>query len=214
MTLSDKRIQRLLDRDFVTTWSNTADDAAAGSSFAHPPGDPPPQCLRGNGEHNLQILVLTADLELLDAIAGFIEPDALLAELEFALRLAKDVAQAPQQRRADVVTTAHERFAEAIDPAQFTGLFGTFERSRVEQDHRFTASHPLLPATSFRIEDLVGSATTFFGSSSGTAPGGTLGNPGAIPGFDVNLPGGLRPPTSSPGATGGKGSGRHRQGVP
>lgn len=204
MSLADPRVRKLLESDFVAVWGNTEDDAVAGSSFAHEPTSSPGTCIRGNGEHNIQLLAATADGELLGVTAGFLSGDDLLAELQamrdLDRRLARTTAAerlTAAERRA-FVRDEHERTVGALQQRAFPGLLGDWEKRRALDDHRFSARAALRPVREFRPVDLVGNATTFFGSSTGTAPKGRLGD-----GPDL-------PPLPLPPSTGG-GKGRGRQ---
>jgi hypothetical protein len=197
VSLSDKRVRRILNEKFVCAWLNIKDEASAGSSFAHKPSDPAPGLLRGNGEHNNQILLLTPDGRILGALAGYIGPDDLLEELKFGLTTLASLPKAPEEKRKEVLAKAHRKFAKQLEARKPTGQLAEVEERMQKQiaklqqampqvsgmnigltigskrgveDHRFVMEHPLLPVDSFQTEMLVGNARTFFGSSvNGTA---------------------------------------------
>lgn len=182
MTLSDPSVQKLLKRRFVCARLDTADDPVSGESFAHPPEDPPPSCIRGNGEHNVQILILTPDGKLLSALAGFVGADELVRELKRGLELADRVRGLDAERAAEAVRRSHDEFLAEFerqeDPDEsdpFGGFFAKFERDRVVSDHRFSAENALLDAAEFTTARMVGNARTFFGSSTGRVPPERLG---------------------------------------
>ena len=202
VSLSDKRVRRILNEKFVCTWLNIKDEASAGSSFAHKPSDPAPGLLRGNGEHNNQILLLTSDGKILGAIAGYIGPDDLLEELKFGLTTLASLPKSPEAKRKEVLAKAHRKFAKQLDARKPSGPLAEVEErmqkeiaklqqampqvsgmkiglsvgsKRGVEDHRFVMEHPLLSVGSFHTEMLVGNARTFFGSSVNGTPGERIG---------------------------------------
>lgn len=178
MTLSNDAVQRELARHFTCAWIDTTGDEAAGSSFAHSPKDAPGSCVRGNGEHNVQILMLTPDGRLLHAISGYVDAEPLLEALAFARTLARVVAREHEAEVArDLISMAHEERLEFLEQQAFEGPLAAFEKMRVTGDHRYVQKHPLQDAKAFRIEALVGKATTFFGSSQGERPKEFVGDP-------------------------------------
>jgi len=186
VTLSDRRVQKQLDKQFVCTWGNVEGDPVAGESFAHAPSDPPATCIRGNGEHNIQVLVLTPDGELLNAVAGYLSPVELREELDLALEIWKGLAalereppQAdPDQARVEVVQAAHRRFASDYEQREVEGVFADFITKRVAADHEFCVDNALADARDFRPERMVGNSQTFFGGYTGDKPRGKIGEPG------------------------------------
>lgn len=175
MSFSNKDVQESLKKNFVCVVENTAGDEVAGSSYAHSPKDPPPTCIRGNGEHNLQMLFLTPKGELLHGVAGFVEPRDLLDEIAFGAEVARLVAKQNTADRADVVRYRHEKALEALAKEPIKGAFARFEIDRQTDDHRFFIAHPLMSIANFRPEMMVGNAKTFFGSSQGTPPKKKIG---------------------------------------
>jgi hypothetical protein len=186
VTLSDRKVRNQLNKKFVCTWGNVEGDPTAGASFAHQPSDPPGSCIRGNGEHNMQVLVLTPDGELLNALAGYLSPDELRQELDLALEiyeglvaLERELPQAdPDQARVDVVESAHRRFLQAYeqgDEREDEGVFADFIAKRVASDHRFSMENALADARDFDPVRMVGNAQTFFGGYQGGKPSGEIG---------------------------------------
>lgn len=175
MTLSDSKVQRSLQKNFVCVWENTEGDPVAGASFAHDPSDAPPTCIRGNGEHNLQLLMLTPEGQILNATSGFLSPEELLEELELALTIAGSLTKTEGSQQKRVVVQAQQTFLEQLEQREFPGPLGDFERRRVLKDHNFVVEHPLLPAASYRAEMQVGNSKTFFGSSVGEPPEERIG---------------------------------------
>lgn len=171
VTLSDSKVARLLSDKFVCAWEDTSGDPNAGGSFAHGPKDPAPQCIRGNGEHNLQTLVLTPQGEIVNVLAGYVPPDEMLEELEFSLRT---LASMRGGSREDRLVAAQRARIEAMKP--HSGPLNDWEDRRAREDHEFVVDHPLLPHERFRSQDLVGNGKSFFGSSNGDVPDGRIGD--------------------------------------
>jgi hypothetical protein len=122
VSFSSAKVRRLLNDRFVSCRLNTEGEPSAGESFAHAPKDPPGPCLRGNGEHNIQILTLTPDGELLHVLAGFVGPDELAAELEFALATYKAQSEASTDPKQTVADRHTERLKDlGFTEAQITG---------------------------------------------------------------------------------------------
>jgi hypothetical protein len=163
----------------VCAWENTDGDEAAGASFAHRPRDPAGSCIRGNGEHNIQLLLLTPQGEIFHVLAGYLGPKDLLEELQFALTTFDSLAKTAEEDRDRVVTQAHEKFLDQLEKRSFGGPLGDWEKRRARLDHRFAANHPLLPVESFQPESLVGNGRSFFGSSTNGTPADLLGDPRA-----------------------------------
>jgi hypothetical protein len=127
---------------------------------------------RGLGEHNMQILMLTPDGRIMNALGGYVGPRDLVAELEFALGLLKDLKRVPRGSAKEFVSKAHADRADSFESRNGEGLFAALEdlaagfvaigRSRAVEDHRFVAKNPLLPVQSFRTAMLVGDAKSAF----------------------------------------------------
>ena len=167
MTFSDPHVRRLLNRRFVCAWTNTQGDPNAGASFAHGPKEPAGGCLRGNGEHNIQLIVMTPKGRIFHVISGFISPRELRKQLAFALRnYGKDEEQ---------LVAAHRARIETIEAKTFDGPMGGWAKRATLRDHRFMVEHPLLDSASFKPAMLVGNSQTFFGSRSGTGSGERIG---------------------------------------
>lgn len=195
MSLSDDRVRECLRQDFECAWFNIKGESNSGASFSHTPRDPAGPCLRGNGEHNIQLLTLTPQGEIFHVLAGYVGPEELAAELKFAADTYRELAKIedPKPRR-EFVAGEHRRFLETMNErtfedsavlpanaertiakfqeaaASFSGVAGqvpgmTFGRQRAAADHRFAIEHPLLDVSKFRSEMLVGRAVTFFGST-------------------------------------------------
>lgn len=181
MTFSDKGIQKVLASHFVLGWENTKDDASAGASFAHSPKDPSPSCVKGNGEHNIQILICTPDGKMLDVIAGYVSPEEFRLELEWALALGRSLAKA--QNGETAVREAHEAAVNKIDAVKDDGQdpFAKFGRMLDRRAHEWLAAHPLHPAIEFDPVAIVGEGQSFFGASKGATPKDKLGGVPNVP---------------------------------
>jgi hypothetical protein len=199
VSFSASGVRKLLDEEFICLRLNTRGDPSAGESFSLAPDDPAGPCVRGNGQQNVQILFLTPSGEFFHVLTGFVGPEELQSELEFALATYDKLSREGEDRRA-VVRDAHLSFlrqasfndTEIERPAKdaaalFAGItedlpagadgrlsFDVFDRvvrRHVLADHRFAVDHPLLPMARFKPETLVGSGKSFFGSTSiGSAP--------------------------------------------
>src|SRR5262249_1757151 len=143
------------------------------------PRDPAPSCIRGNGEHNVQMLFLTPEGKIFHVLAGYLSPKDLHEELQFALSTFDALNKTPAESREDAVTKAHEDMVKQLEKRSFPGPLGDWERRRAVDDHRFVAKHPLLSVDSYRPEMLVGNGKSFFGSSSGGTPATLIGTPEA-----------------------------------
>ena len=196
MSLSNQAVQKLLAREFVSAWVNTEGDDAAGSSFAHAPSDAPGSCIRGNGRANLQILALTPDGRIFHAMAGYVSPTDLSAELQWALETWKQMQKAPTLESAMVAERARDYKTSGPKPTPRKGLVAGSEGRDVFQDHiergvtrdaTFVEQHPLMPIADFRTSMLGRGGATFFGSSRGTKPGETIGNADRKPGAELDL---------------------------
>lgn len=193
VSFSDKSVQKRLKEDFICLRLNTRGDPTAGESFSHAPQDPAGPCLRGNGRQNVQILCLTASSEIFHVLTGFVGPEDLKSELQFALLAYSKLATERNDRHV-VVRRAHIEFlrkagfsdAEVERPtSDFGALLASMEpslpvsnglsvnrmlegaaRSHVLADHRFAIERPLLPMAEFKPETLVGNGKSFFGSTS------------------------------------------------
>ena len=136
-SLSDKDVIARLKKHYVCAWDNTEGERNAGGSFAHPPSDPPPQCIRGNGEHNVQMLFLTPDLNLLHAVSGYVSGSELVREIDFASGLWEQVKRLrTNSARQHVVARAHQQAMRDLSKREFSGPLAGWARRRVEAEHR------------------------------------------------------------------------------
>lgn len=195
MSLSNAKVNRLLNDDFVCAYVNTQGDPNSGESFSHRPRDPVGPCLRGNGEHNVQMITMSPSGEIFHVLSGYVGPEELLAELQFAQATWEKLAKVDDAAaRKKLLIAAHEKFARELEDRRFDendtplgslgagfknmqkqfqpalgpemqNLTASFTGQRAELDHGFVIKHPLLKYTEYRSEDLVGSAKSFFGSA-------------------------------------------------
>ena len=201
VSFSHDDVRKLLNEEFICVRLNTRGDPTAGESFSHAPRDPAGPCLRGNGRQNVQVLFLTPEEEIFHVLTGFVGPDELRKELEWALAAYGKIAESGEDRKtalcdAHLEFLRNEGFSDAeIErpaadfPLQFAGaaprlpsdadgavsfgrVFDGMARSQMLADHRYAFEHPLLPFSRFRPETLTGSGKSFFGSTSfGDVPG-------------------------------------------
>ena len=160
VTFADPTLRRLLKKEFVCTWKNTTGDASAGASFAHDPKEPAPSCARGNGEHNVQMMVLTHEGKLLFVRAGYLDAKDMLEDLRFARKL--------KGKSKEEVAQAHRKERARLEEVEFKGPLASFAKRRALRDHQFVAKRPLLPVNEFVPTDLVGHGKAFFGSRNGS----------------------------------------------
>jgi hypothetical protein len=163
VTFRDGKVKAAL-KDFALAWTNIAGDATCGESFRHEPGEAAGDLLRGNGEHNMQVLLLTPRGEIAHILAGYCGPKDMLEELAFAK---KAVAMTSEKLAA-----LHAERAKELDPGTPTADMspstelgaswcGKHWRHRA---HTYMSTHALLPVADYRAEDLVGRGKSFFGS--------------------------------------------------
>jgi hypothetical protein len=106
VSFSDRKVQDLLNRNFLCTYTSTEGDPTAGGSIKHRPSDPPGPCIRGNGKQNVQTLFLSPDLEIFHVVTGYVAPDELVDEIQFAMQLNKQLSEGSGDR-AEVVRQMH-----------------------------------------------------------------------------------------------------------
>ncbi len=169
--LKDKAVGKVLNEKFVCSWKNIDGESTCGSSYAHEPTDKPGACMTGDGEHNTQICVFTADGKLLDVMAGYQTPADLGAELEWAWKelrpiatndkVADEVKKGMLQRTVDARVSKTKNFNTLID-------------------QKYVRKHVLDPWTQFSITELVdgrGFGDHFFGRTGDkTMPGEGIGD--------------------------------------
>ncbi len=176
MSFSDPDVARLLKTKFVCAWLNTNGDPDAGSSFAHAPKSAAGTCIRGNGEKNVQLLVLTPRGRIVHALSGYVGPKTLADELRFALGSIQMLEKAATPATADTDRLV-ERMQARIRDAQrreFSGPLSDWAKRRTLADYRFVAKRPLLEIERYDSTDFVGRGRSFFGTRRGPTEG-TIG---------------------------------------
>jgi hypothetical protein len=189
VSLSNDEVRRVLNDQFVCVSVNIKDDPAAGMSCAHPPGDGAMDLARGLGEHNNQILMLTPNGKILNALAGYVGSADLLEELQFSVNLLGKVNKASDANKEGEVAKAQKSFAEQFENRNKSGnnsFLGQFEQlggsimqigaRRAASDHRWTAAHALMPVKNFTTGSMVGNGKSFFAAQSSGTPPGMIGN--------------------------------------
>ena len=107
VSFSQPEISRQLNRDFVCFTTSTEGDASAGESIRHRPNDPAGTCIRGNGQQNVQTLFLTPEGEIFHVISGYVSPEELSVELQFASKLFAALKKVPTNDRPNFIAEAH-----------------------------------------------------------------------------------------------------------
>lgn len=168
--LKDKSVSKVLNEKFVCSWKNIDGESTCGSSYAHEPSDKAGTCFTGDGEHNTQICIFTADGKLLDVMAGYQTAADLAAELEWVwkemrpiatnAKLADEVKKGMLQRVVDARVSRTRNHSTLID-------------------QKYVRKHLLDPWTQFSVTELVdgrGFGDHFFGRSGDkVAPSGGIG---------------------------------------
>lgn len=100
-------------RDFVCHHTSTEGDPAAGQSIRHRPNEPAGGCIRGNGPQNVQTLFLTPEGRIFHVVSGYVPPDELASEMEFARRLFSGLSALDGDAARELVASSHRtRLAE------------------------------------------------------------------------------------------------------
>jgi hypothetical protein len=118
VSFSNSHVRRLLNNDFVNTFTNTQGDPTAGMSISHRPTDAPGQCIRGNGKQNVQTIFMTPDGEIFHVATGFLSSEDLLAEARFAKELFGHLKSNQSDNRSLVVEAHRQRLLESDFSAQ------------------------------------------------------------------------------------------------
>lgn len=84
VSFSHPAVQKTLDQDFVSTFTDTTGDPTAGASFKHSPRDNAGPCGKGAGRQNVQTIFMTPDQEIFHVTTGFLSGEDLAKELQFA----------------------------------------------------------------------------------------------------------------------------------
>ena len=201
VTFSTPQIRNTIANHFVPLNSNIEGDPLAGESIGHAPNEPPGDCIRGNGRQNVQTIFMTPDEEIFHVATGFLSPQDMMTEMEFAKELF-DSLNTEDENRHDLVRKAHqdvltnlgsqntqkfadEPMAEAMrgmmnfgqnGQLPISGMGNPFQQlsnQLMTQDQRFMVKRPLIQRTDFETDpgDLVGRGKTFFSSSKSSGQG-------------------------------------------
>ena len=196
VTFSTPQIRNTIANHFVPLNSNIEGDPLAGESIGHAPNEPPGDCIRGNGRQNVQTIFMTPDEEIFHVATGFLSPQNMMTEMEFAKELF-DSLNTEDENRHDLVRKAHQdvltnlgsqntqKFADEPMADALRGMmnfgqngqmpisgmgnpFQQLSNQLMTQDQRFMVKRPLIQRTDFERDpgDLVGRGKTFFSSSS------------------------------------------------
>jgi hypothetical protein len=87
VSLPDEAVFPLLEREFVLGWFNTEREWWVGESFGYSRQQSAVGTSNGAGPHNVQIFVLSPDLVVMHALAGYWHPEDLVRELRLGLAL-------------------------------------------------------------------------------------------------------------------------------
>ncbi len=113
VTFSTPQIQNAINQNFVALYTNTEGDPTAGTSIRHRPNDAPGPCIRGNGQQNVQTIFMTPDLEILHVATGFIGPEDLYKEMQFAANLYAELPDDSANRHRTVRNAHVTRLEQA-----------------------------------------------------------------------------------------------------
>ncbi|MCP4079597.1 MAG: hypothetical protein GY819_10090 [Planctomycetaceae bacterium] len=201
VTFSTPQIRNTIANHFVPLNSNIEGDPLAGESIGHAPNEPPGDCIRGNGRQNVQTIFMTPNEEIFHVATGFLSPQDMMTEMEFAKELF-DSLNTEDENRHDLVRKAHQdvltnlgsqntqKFADEPMAEAMRGMinfgqngqmptsgmgnpFQQLSNQLMTQDQRFMVKRPLIQRTDFERDpgDLVGRGKTFFSSSKSSGQG-------------------------------------------
>lgn len=203
VSFSNKSVRKMLNNEFVNTYTNTTGDPSAGKSIWHSPDDSPGRCERGLGEQNVQTIFMTPEGKIFHAANGYLSSEDLLAEINFAKELFSRIKDSQSGSRA-LVREAHrkrleqlgyseEEIAKALsnDPfvttdliqkAEGGSIFAGKTKKAVLAGNAFSIKHPMMDYRTFEKDPtvLVGKGSSAFVSQSN-------GN-GGSPDREIQLP--------------------------
>ena len=168
---NNKKVRKLLEKEFHLAWVNLEGDPDAGKSNRHATKDKAIPLMRGTGRSNVQMLVLTPDGRILHAMSGYIPPKDLEWELEQALKTWASVRDAEEQ--AVNVVKARQKKIQAASRARTKQPKGSWIDRITATDRAFVVDHPLLPLGAFQTRMLTGGPGAHFGYQSDDAHDGT-----------------------------------------
>ena len=191
VSFSDPTVGNTLASKFISTYTNTQGTANTGMSFSHSPDEPPGPCGRGAGRQNVQTVFMTPAGKIYHVATGFLSPDDLQAELEFASETYRSLRQS-RDPGLRLVGLQSERMSElGFSPTELqtdnlmqelTTMFspsdlgirmpsrsplGDVGRNRMLRDAKFVVQNPLIDRHDFEQDPtrLVGQHKSFFGSN-------------------------------------------------
>lgn len=195
VSFSNKAVRSLLNKDFINTFTNTTGDPSAGKSIWHSPEDLPGSCARGVGGQNVQTIFMTPDGKIFHAANGYLSPDDLLDEINFAKDLFTQIKESPVQASSIVRQAHRDRLEELgysedqIEAAQSGkpsmtmdlvkdiepgNIFAGKTKKEVLMGNAFSIKHPLMDYRKFEKDptQLVGKGKSSFVStrSDGVTP--------------------------------------------
>lgn len=147
-------------------WTNIKDEPTGGASCVHLPHDKPGPCERGAGKRNVQILVLTPDLRLLNVVSGYVSAEELYRELDTSTEIAGRMRSGTGARAAALVSASHRVILEY--PPQYEGELAGRQLKYWRRDHMFMVARPLMDGAAFEVIELHGKGRSFFSTA---APG-------------------------------------------
>lgn len=197
VSFSNKSVRKLLNNEFVNTFSNTTGDPTAGKSIWHSPDDSPGHCERGLGEQNVQTIFMTPEGKIFHAANGYLSPEDLLGEIEFAKGLfarikgaegrAKALVREAHRERLEKLGYSEEEIAGAMSNDPFKpadliqgveggNIFAGKTKKAVLAGNAFSIKHPLMDYQTFEEDPtvLVGKGSSAFVSQGK----GNAGSPG------------------------------------
>lgn len=113
VSFSSPEVRNILNRQFINVFTDTTGDPSAGRSIGHAPREPAGFCIRGNGKQNVQTLFLTPAGEIFHVATGFLSPEDLVTEAEFALQVYGRMQEETSRPRDVVVETHRQRLEQA-----------------------------------------------------------------------------------------------------
>ena len=132
VTFSSPQVKNAIANHFVPLNSNIEGDPLAGESIGHAPNEPPGDCIRGNGRQNVQTIFMTPDEEIFHVATGFLAPQDMLTEMQFANQLFHRL-KAERENRHDLVRKAHQDVLQSLgSPGTMDGNNGPLAESMRE----------------------------------------------------------------------------------
>jgi len=197
VSFSDPNLQNLLNSRFVNTYTNTKGDPTSGSSVWHEPGEPAGNCIRGNGQQNVQTIFMTPEGQIFHVATGYLPAEHLFQEANFALHLfdqikrleadadiEKLISDAHQHRLSQLgfddsaiqATSEMDRIRQVANgmrtsPGSSDDMFQRFSQRQILDDHQFSIKHPRMSYQQLESNPatLVGNGKTFFCSQSSSS---------------------------------------------